>query len=77
MNTKSSTAKDLLETWKKVQKHLELAWNVWKEEYLPSLRERYQRYMKSPLVTANIFPAVDQVVHIKEAKLPRGSWKMG
>ena len=36
---KSSTTK-LLEGWKKGQKHLDLFWKVWRQEYLLSLREK-------------------------------------
>ena len=71
-----STAKQLFDLWKKGQNHLDAAWKIWKDDYLLSLRERYQKYVKSPRVKATSFPTKNQVVHVKD-KLPRGAWKMG
>ena len=45
-----SSAKKLLENWKKGQKHLNTFWTIWFEEYVLSLHERGQKYLKSPRV---------------------------
>ena len=70
------SVKTLLELWKKGQHHLDTAWNLWRNDYLLSLRERYQKQWKASRVPSQIFPVKNQVVHVKD-KLPRGAWKMG
>ena len=45
-----SSAEKLLETWKKDQKHLELFWKIWRDDYLLSLRERSQIYKGHPRI---------------------------
>ena len=37
-----NTAKKLLESWKKGQRHLEQFWELWKNPYLFNFRERSQ-----------------------------------
>ena len=74
-SSKKNTAKKLLEFWKRGQVHLDTVWGLWKNEYLLSLRERYEKYLKSPRVQSKIFPEKDQIVHVKD-KVPRGAWKM-
>ena len=70
-----STAKILLEIWKKGQNHLNSAWKMWRDEYLLSLRERYQMFLKSSRIKSNVFQRKNQIVHIKD-KMPRGSWRI-
>ena len=60
-----SSAKKLLENWKKGQKHLNTFWTLWFEEYLLSLRERGQRYLKGPRVQSKIQPTKGDVVLLK------------
>ena len=45
-----NTAKRLLESWKKGQRHLEQFWELWKNHYLFNLRERSQLLNKHPRV---------------------------
>ena len=71
-----SSAKKLLETWKKGQKHLNTFWTLWFEEYVLSLRERGQKYLKCPRVQSKIQPTKGDVVLLKESS-PRGTWKLG
>ena len=70
------TAAKLLDFWKKGQKHLDNFWRIWRDYYLLSLRERYQRNIKSCRVQSDISPSNGLIVHIKD-KMPRGVWKMG
>ncbi|CAC5421233.1 unnamed protein product [Mytilus coruscus] len=42
-----SSAKKLLLTWKKGQKHLTMFWKTWRDEYLLSLRERTANKLRS------------------------------
>ena len=71
-----SSPKEILENWKKGQKHLNTFWTLWFEEYLLSLRERGQRYLKGPRVQSKIQPTKGDVVLLKESS-PRGTWKLG
>ena len=50
-------------------------WNLWGSEYLLSLRERTQSFLKGPRSTAGTVPEVGDIVLIKE-NLPRGKWKI-
>lgn len=72
---KLSSAKKLLETWKKGQKHLNTFWKLWFDEYVLSLRERSQKYLKAPRVQAKVQPTKGDVVLLKESS-PRGTWKL-
>ena len=51
-------------------------WKIWREEYLLSLRERFQTLLKKPRVQTHQNPRVGEPVLIKE-DVGRGSWKMG
>ncbi|XP_071150570.1 uncharacterized protein [Mytilus edulis] len=42
-----SSAKKLLLTWKKGQKHLDMFWKTWRDEYLLSLHERTANKLRS------------------------------
>jgi len=66
----------LLEVWKKGQKMLDNFWQIWKDEYLASLRERMQFALKAGRIQSPFSPRVGDVVLMKD-DLPRGCWKMG
>jgi hypothetical protein len=51
-------------------------WKIWKNEYLLSLRERYQNKLKLKRVESTFKPKAGDVVLIKD-DLPRGSWRLG
>ena len=69
---KSSTTQ-LLEGWKKGQKHLNLSWKVWREEYLLSLRENSHLLTE---VQSQSTSKVGDIVLIKD-NMARSSWKLG
>ncbi|CAG2200102.1 unnamed protein product [Mytilus edulis] len=71
-----SSAKKLLLTWKKGQKHLNMFWKTWRDEYLLSLRERTANKLRNGRIQSKIPAKVGDIVLIKE-NLPRGSWKIG
>ena len=71
-----SSSQQLLEIWKRGQKLLNQFWNVWRQEYLSSLRERSQASLKGPRSNTDCIPKVGEVVLVKE-NLPRGYWKVG
>ena len=75
-NPYESSTERLLKTWKKGQKLLNDFWKIWRDEYLLSLRERYQKVLKSGRIQSSYSPSVDDVVLVKE-NAPRGCWKLG
>ncbi|KAF0154890.1 MAG: hypothetical protein FD188_3218 [Ignavibacteria bacterium] len=73
---KISSENSLIQKWKKSQQALNHFWNLWKNHYLLSLRERYQRSLKKSKGSISTLPQVGYVVLIKD-NLPRGSWRLG
>jgi hypothetical protein len=73
---KPYTDNKLIEDWKKGQKMLDTFWNIWKKEYILSLRERTQTKLKSGHVSSQFKPNVKDVALLKEDS-PRGHWKLG
>ena len=71
-----SLKEHLLEKWKLSQQSINNFWRVWVNDYLLSLRERYQRALKQGRGTVKEFAKSGTVV-LLEDKLPRGSWRMG
>lgn len=71
-----SSSERLLQIWEKGQKHLNVFWKIWAEDYLLSLRERTQLQLRGPRIRAKSPPHVGEVVLIKD-NLPRGTWKLG
>ena len=66
----------LLSMWKKGQNLLNNFWICWKNDYLQSLRERYQQNLKQSRIESKDKANVGDVVLIKDTS-PRGSWKLG
>ena len=75
-NPFESSADKLLQIWKKGQRLLQSFWNVWRDDYLLSLRERTQSMLKTGRNHSQFSLSVDDVVLIKE-DIPRGCWRMG
>ena len=73
---KDSTT-SLLEIWKKGQERLDSFWDIWRNEYLLSLREKSSLYHRSEKNQIASVPQVGQVVIIKDEKMPRRMWKLG
>ena len=71
-----NAAEKLLETWKKGHKLLDRFWQIWRNDYLLSLRERIQTKLKEARVQLPFLAKVGDVVLIKD-ELPRGSWRTG
>ena len=51
-------------------------WQIWRNDYLLSLRERIQTKLKEARVQLPFLAKVGDVVLIKD-ELPRGSWRKG
>jgi len=75
--SKISSAKALLQNWKRGQNHLNDFWRIWRDEYLLSLRERHRREHVNPRIQSDQIPKIGDVVQLKENLIPRGSWKLG
>lgn len=71
-----SSADRLILTWKKGLKHLKSFWNIWRNDYLLSLRERSQVKLKESRIKSSHAANIGDVVLIKD-ELPRGRWRMG
>ena len=72
---KETSSEQLLEFWKKGQTHLNNLQKIWYNEYILSLRERYQSKLKVERVQSHVTPKIGQIVLLKE-DLPRGAWRM-
>uniref|UniRef100_A0A1I7VZZ9 DUF5641 domain-containing protein n=1 Tax=Loa loa TaxID=7209 RepID=A0A1I7VZZ9_LOALO len=72
LNTKGK----LVNYWSNILKTLDVFWEIWKNEYLSSLRERTQREIVSPKRMEKRTPRRDEIVLLNEPGLPRGMWKL-
>ena len=75
-NPYESSAEKILNLWHKGQKLLNNFWQIWRDEYLLSLRERTQNKIKCGRIQSGYEPNTGDVVLIKE-DVPRGSWRLG
>ena len=66
----------LLNKWKKGKKQLNIFWDIWRNEYLASLREA-SPYHKTLTNQIQVESRKGEVVLIKEDKIPRGMRKLG
>ena len=71
-----SSNEKLIEIWKKGQRHLNVFWKIWKEDYLRSLRERMQSKLKVKGKPSQETAKVGDIVLIKEENQPRNTWKI-
>ena len=71
-----SSAETLIASWKKGLKHLDKFWQVWRNDYVLSLRERNQTKLKSPRVQTPTAAKEGYIVLIKD-NLRRGCWRTG
>lgn len=73
----STTRDELCESWKSGMKRLDTFWKTFHEEYVKSLRERYQiSHQQARSVNPKI-PEVREVVLLKEENVPRNQWSLG
>ena len=61
-NATVSKAERVLKVWKRGQQRLKQLWELWRSEYLLSLRERTQMYLKGSKKLAHNSPQVSDVV---------------
>ena len=65
-----NSATSLLDSWKRGQQQVNSFWEVWRNEYLLSLRERYSMFHRKEKNQIESIPQVGQVVIIKEERIP-------
>ena len=70
------SVKELTEYWRRNQKQLKLFWEVWKQEYLLSLRETLPLKHRGAHSELTRLPKLGEVVIVKDDYLPRGAWKL-
>ena len=73
---KTTTTDKLGQIWFKNEERLSKFWDLFQQEYLLSLRERYQSSLKQNRIKAHEKPKVGTVVLIED-KLPRALWRIG
>uniref|UniRef100_A0A1I7VNI6 DUF5641 domain-containing protein n=1 Tax=Loa loa TaxID=7209 RepID=A0A1I7VNI6_LOALO len=66
-----NTKEKLVKYWSNTLKTLDVFWEIWKNEYLSSLRERTQKEIISPKRVENRNPRRGEIVLLNEPGLPR------
>ena len=74
---KPNEGAELWKSWREGLKQVTRFWELWRRDYLMSLRERNKRIHKALGKAATIVPAVGDVVLVSVNKMPRGSWRLG
>ncbi|VDK45136.1 unnamed protein product, partial [Cylicostephanus goldi] len=72
-----TTRDDLIQNWRFGLHLLDNFWKRWSNEYLTSLRERYQSSHPHPRSYEEDHPRHGEFVLIKDNNLKRGQWKLG
>ena len=73
---KKDSAQDLADHWEKSKKQLDKFWEVWRQDYLLTLRETIPLFDKSSRSSILRQPRIGEIVLVKDENLPRRTWKM-
>ncbi|KAK6031210.1 hypothetical protein OSTOST_02650 [Ostertagia ostertagi] len=67
---------DLQMRWKSTLELLNKFWKKWHEEYLTSMRERFQQEHRQPRSLSKEVPGENQIVIVHDSMKQRGQWKL-
>ena len=73
LNVIPDTAEELTDRMRYTQKLIERFWNMWRNDYLLSLREQMRPHQN----TVTVKPKTDDIVLIHDDKVPRHQWNIG
>ena len=66
---------EIIKNWRRGNRILTKFWNLWKTEYLYSLRERYATSIPNPRSVSKMIPKIGDVVLVQN-DLPMKKWKL-
>lgn len=72
----ANSVRELRLLWEKTAKALQKFWQMWSEQYLISLRERYQNYHKHARSETHRHPEEGEIVLLADKEQPRGHWRL-
>ncbi|VDN00191.1 unnamed protein product, partial [Onchocerca ochengi] len=67
---------ELVKHWTSTLKTLDVFWKLWRQDYLASIRERLQKEIRSPRITEERLPQINEIVLLIEPNVPRGIWNL-
>uniref|UniRef100_A0A1I7VXF0 DUF5641 domain-containing protein n=1 Tax=Loa loa TaxID=7209 RepID=A0A1I7VXF0_LOALO len=70
------TKERLVKYWESTLKTLDIFWEIFRTEYLTSLREHTQREITSPKGAQKRTPRKGEIALLNESGIPRGMWKL-
>ena len=73
---KRDSAQELTDYWRKSQKQLDQFWEVWRQDYLLTLRETLPLFHKGSRSQISREPKIGEIVLVKDDNLPRRTWKL-
>uniref|UniRef100_A0AAF5RTL0 DUF5641 domain-containing protein n=1 Tax=Wuchereria bancrofti TaxID=6293 RepID=A0AAF5RTL0_WUCBA len=71
-----STQEKLINYWSHTNEALDHFWELWKREYLNSLKERSQKNHTSTRLVNTREPSEQEIVLVNEPEIARGMWKL-
>ncbi len=74
---RTATGTEVITMWRQVERIMNNYWEMFRHQYLTSLRERHLVENKSKKGEKAYIPSVGDVVIVEEPNTPRGAWRMG
>ena len=73
---KKDSAQELIDRWKKGQEQLNRFWEIWRRDYLLSLRTTLPLHHKGSHLEISRQPKVGEIVILQDENMPRRTWKL-
>ena len=73
---KETSDEELMQTLKKGKVHLNIMWEIWSDEYLLGVWERFKNQMKTTNKPSKLYPKVGKILHFQR-KFTKRSMKIG